>query len=150
MLAAGDTVLVAVSGGADSVALLYLLRELAPAWCLTLHVLHVDHQLRGDSARDGEAVRSLAVRLGVPVEVVRVTVARRGAPEAAARAARYQALGVRADQLGAHRVAVGHTADDQAETIAMRLLEGSGVRGLAGIPPVRGRIIRLLVAKLNY
>jgi tRNA(Ile)-lysidine synthase len=147
MLAGGETVLVAVSGGPDSVALLYLLRELAATWHLTLHVLHVDHQLRADSARDGEAVRRLAADLRVPAEVVRVTVAGRASLEAAARAARYRALAARAEQLGAHRIALGHTADDQAETVAMRLLEGSGVRGLAGIPPMRGRVIRPLIAE---
>jgi len=113
MLAGGETVLIAVSGGADSVALLHLLLELSPGWRLRLHVLHVDHQLRAESA--------------------------------AARAARYAALDVCAARVGAERIAVGHTADDQAETVLMRLLQGAGVRGLAGIPPVRGRIIRPLI-----
>jgi tRNA(Ile)-lysidine synthase len=81
----------------------------------------------------------------VPVEVTRVTVSRRGSLEEAARIARYAALEAHADRLGARRIAVGHTADDQAETVLMRLLEGSGVRGLAAIPPVRGRIIRPLI-----
>jgi tRNA(Ile)-lysidine synthase len=145
MLAGGETVLVAVSGGADSVALLHVLVELAGAWRLRLHVLHVDHQLRPDSKADADFVRALGARLGVPVDVATVTVDARGSLEAAARVARYAALESSAARVGADRIAVGHTADDQAETVLMRLLEGAGVRGLAGIPPVRGRIIRPLI-----
>jgi tRNA(Ile)-lysidine synthase len=144
MLAGGETVLIAVSGGADSVALLHLLHELAPAWRLTLHVLHVDHGLRPDSAADGRFVRELGERLGVPVAVERVHVGP-GSVEAAARAARYAALEAAAARVGAARIALGHTLDDQAETVLMRVLDGAGVRGLAAIPPVRGRIIRPLL-----
>jgi tRNA(Ile)-lysidine synthase len=144
MLTGGETVLVAVSGGADSVALLHVLLALAPAWRLALHVLHVDHGLRADSARDAEVVQALGARLGVPVHVAPVTVGA-GSQEAAARAARYAALEAWADRLGATRIATGHTADDQAETVLMRLLGGAGVRGLAAIPPVRGRVIRPLL-----
>ena len=144
MLAGGETVLVAVSGGADSVALLHVLLGLAPAWRLRLHVLHVDHGLRADSAADAAFVRALGARLGVPVDVERVRVGP-GSVEAAARAARYAALEAWADRLGAAHIAVGHTADDQAETVLMRVLDGAGVRGLAAIPPVRGAIIRPLI-----
>lgn len=145
MLAGGETVLVALSGGADSVALLHVLSRLAPAWRLTLRAAHVDHGLRPDSARDAAAAAAVAAQLGVPCDVLAARVGRVGSPEAAARAARYRALEACADRVGAHRIAVGHTADDQAETVLMRLLEGAGVRGLAGIPPVRGRIIRPLL-----
>jgi len=144
MLTGGETVLVGVSGGADSVALLTVLHALAPAWRLTLRVLHVDHGLRADSARDAAFVRALGARLDVPVDVATVRVGP-GSVEAAARAARHAALEAAADRAGATRIALGHTADDQAETVLMRLLEGTGVRGLAGIPPVRGRIIRPLL-----
>ena len=144
MLAGGETVLIGVSGGADSVALLHVLLRLAGALDLRLHVLHVDHRLRPDSARDAEFVRALGARLGVPVDVVGVRVAA-GSVEAAARAARHAALETAADRVGAARIALGHTADDQAETLVMRLLEGTGVRGLAGIPTVRGRLIRPLL-----
>jgi tRNA(Ile)-lysidine synthase len=144
MLEGGETLVIGVSGGADSVALLHVLLRLAPDLALRLHVLHVDHGLREDSARDGEFVRALGIRLGVPVDVVRVRVAA-GSIEAAARAARHGALEAVAVRVGAARVALGHTADDQAETLIMRLLEGTGVRGLAGIPPVRGRLIRPLI-----
>ena len=145
MLAGGETVLVGVSGGADSVALLDLLIALSPSWRLRLHVLHVDHQLRPDSASDADFVRALGTRLGVPVDVATVTVDRRESLEAAARAARHAALETWATRVGAQRIALGHTADDQAETVLMRLVQGAGVRGLAAIPPVRGRIIRPLI-----
>jgi tRNA(Ile)-lysidine synthase len=150
MLAGGETVLTAVSGGADSTALLWLLHRLAPEWGLRLRALHVNHGLRPDSGRDAEAVRALGARLGVPVEVVAVAVPRRGSLEAAARAARYAALEAEAARIGADRIALGHTADDQAETVLMRMLEGTGVRGLAGIPAVRGRIIRPLLALRHH
>jgi tRNA(Ile)-lysidine synthase len=145
MLAGGERVLVAVSGGADSVALLHALLALAPARQLHLHILHVDHRLRSESANDAAFVRTLGARLGVAVDVAAVDVARGGSPEEAARQARYAALEAHADRLGAARIAVGHTADDQAETVLMRVLEGAGPRGLAGIPPVRGRVIRPLI-----
>ncbi len=145
MLAGGETVLVAVSGGADSVALLHLLLSLAPAWQLRLHALHVDHQLRANSAADADFVKKLGSRLGVRVDVATVAVDRQGSLEAAARAARYAALEECAARVGAERIAVGHTADDQAETVLMRLVQGAGVRGLSGIPPVRGPIIRPLI-----
>lgn len=145
MLTGGETVLVAVSGGADSVALLHVLMALAGELSLRLHVLHVDHGLRPDSDRDAEFVRRLAERLDVPADVVRVAVPAGGSVEAAARAARYAALQAGARRVDAERIAVGHTADDQAETVLMRMLAGAGVRGLAGIPPVRGRIVRPLL-----
>ena len=148
LLQGGETVLVAVSGGADSVALLDLLRELAPALGLTLHAAHVDHGLRPEAGADAEFVRALCERLGIPFHLERVSV-RREPPweglEAEARRARYAALFGRAAALGAHRVATGHTADDQAETVLMRLLQGAGPRGLAGIAPARGLLIRPLL-----
>ncbi len=145
MLTGGETVLVAVSGGADSVALLHLLLALAAELSLSLHVLHVDHGLRPDSGRDAAFVRDLAERLGVPADVARVTIPAGASLEAAARAERYAALDAHARRLDAHRIAVGHTVDDQAETVLMRMLAGAGVRGLAGIPAVRGRVIRPLI-----
>ena len=146
MLAGGETVLVGVSGGADSIALLHCLRTLAPALGLRLHVVHVNHGLRAEADADQAFVEELARRWGLPVSVERVTVPTRGQSlEAAARAARFAAFTRAARQAGASRVALGHTADDQAETILMRLLQGAGPRGLAGIPPVRGPYIRPLI-----
>jgi tRNA(Ile)-lysidine synthase len=147
MLAGGETVLVGVSGGADSVALLHALLALRPRLGLTLHVLHVHHGLRPEADSEAAFVESLGSRWGVPVTVERVRViAEPGESlEAQARRQRYAALSKWGRALGASRVALGHTADDQAETVLMRLLEGAGPRGLAGIPPVRGRFIRPLI-----
>jgi len=147
MLAGGETVLVAVSGGADSIALLCCLRTLAPELGLTLHVVHVNHGLRPDAEADQAFVEELARRWGVPLSVERVAipVGRGQSPEAAARAVRYDAFRRAAERIRASRVALGHTADDQAETVLMRILQGAGPRGLAGIPPVRGLYIRPLL-----
>jgi tRNA(Ile)-lysidine synthase len=148
LLHGGETVLVAVSGGADSVALLDLLHEVSPVLGLSLHVAHVHHGLRPEAESDADFVGHLCERLTVPYHLERVAV-RREPPweglEAEARRARYSALLARARALGAHRVATGHTADDQAETVLMRLLQGAGPRGLAGIPPARGSVIRPLL-----
>lgn len=145
MFAGGERVLVAVSGGADSVALLHALLALRTELDVELHVVHVDHGLRPDSSRDAAFVTALAARLGVPADVATVDVPPSGSLEEAARHARYAALDARAASIGATRIAIGHTADDQAETVVMRLLEGAGPRGLAAIPPVRGRIVRPLI-----
>src|SRR5687768_6360945 len=105
MLTAGETVLVGVSGGADSVALLTTLVDLAPAWRLDLRVLHVDHGLRRDSAVDADFVRRLGERLRVPVDVTAVHVGP-GSVEAAARAVRHAALEAAADRVAATRIAL--------------------------------------------
>ncbi len=147
MLAGGETVLVGVSGGADSVALLHALLALRSRLSLTLHVLHVHHGLRPETDEEAAFAESLGRRLNVPVTVERVQVP--SAPgeslEARARKARYAAFRKWAGALGASKIALGHTADDQAETVLMRLLEGAGPRGLAGIPPVRGLFVRPLI-----
>src|SRR5207247_570293 len=119
--------------------------ELAGPGRLRAPSSHLDRQPRPDPPADADFVRALGARLGVAVDGVTVTVDSRGSLEAAARESRYAALEGGAARVGAHRIALGHTADDQAETVLMRLLEGAGVRGLAGIPPVRGRIIRPLI-----
>jgi tRNA(Ile)-lysidine synthase len=144
----GVRVLVAVSGGPDSVALLHALACLRAEQRLALIVAHVHHGLRPEADRDAEFVCELAARLDCPVAVERVRVASRPgrSPEIAARAARYAALARAARAAGAARIATAHTADDQVETVLMRLLQGAGPRGLAGIPPVRGRVVRPLLA----
>jgi tRNA(Ile)-lysidine synthase len=147
LLARSDHVLVAVSGGPDSVALLHALTALRPEYELGLTVCHVHHGLRPEADRDAAFVEALAGRLGCPVRIVRVHVPLGGgrSPEEAARRVRYAALTRLADETGARRVALGHTADDQAETVLMRLLQGAGPRGLAGIPVRRGRLVRPLL-----
>jgi tRNA(Ile)-lysidine synthase len=147
LLDPGDHVLVGVSGGPDSVALLHALVLLRSEYALRLTVCHVHHGLRPEADRDAAFVEALAARLGCPARVVRVEVTRGGgrSPEEAARLARHAALGRVARVIGAGRIALGHTADDQAETVLMRVLQGAGPRGLAGIPARRGRIVRPLL-----
>jgi tRNA(Ile)-lysidine synthase len=146
LLDRGDRVVVAVSGGADSVALLHALVALRDELALELVVCHVHHGLRAAADQDAAFVRDLAARLDCPATVARVSVPRDGrSPEEAARAVRHAALGRAAREAGAARIALGHTADDQAETVLMRLLQGAGPRGLAGIPVRRGLLVRPLL-----
>jgi tRNA(Ile)-lysidine synthase len=147
LLDRGDRVLVAVSGGPDSVALLDALVQLRVEWDLSLRVCHVHHGLRAEANADAAFVEALARRLGCPVTVAHapVVLGAGRSPEDAARVARHAALARAADAHGATRIALGHTADDQAETVLMRVLDGAGPRGLAGIPVRRGRVIRPLL-----
>ncbi len=145
LLAPGDTVLAAVSGGADSVAMLVGLLALREPLEIAVVAAHLDHGLRGDeSARDRASVEELTRRLAVPclTEAGRVPA---GNVEAEARRLRYAFLERAADALGATKIATAHTRDDQAETVLLRLLRGAGPRGLAGIRPRRGRIVRPLL-----
>jgi tRNA(Ile)-lysidine synthase len=133
-------VLLAVSGGPDSTALLLLAarwRSLGPARPELL-VATVDHGLRPESRLEAEAVGQLAARLGLPHAVLELStpLPRTGLQEAA-RDARYERLAAHARMIGAGAIATGHTADDQAETVLFRLMRGSGLSGLAGIPAVR-------------
>jgi len=154
MVAPGDRVLVAVSGGPDSVCLLDVLVGLKEHMDLALQVAHVDHMTRdGESAADAEFVQQLAAGYGISCEIVRVNVESNRTPaesfETAARRMRYAALTEVARRCGAARLATGHTADDQAETVLMRILRGTGPRGVVGIPPVVERdgitVIRPLI-----
>ena len=106
--------------------------------------LHVDHGLRAGSARDADACAAVCARLGVELRLAKVLVAP-GNVQSAARKVRYAALRREAILAGSTLVATGHTRDDQAETVLLRLLRGSGARGLAGIPPRRGTIVRPLI-----
>jgi tRNA(Ile)-lysidine synthase len=151
MLSPGDRVVVAVSGGPDSVCLLRSLLALAPELGLGLHVAHLDHRFRGsESAAEAEFVRALAKKLGLPATIESIDVpaycAGRGlSAQAGAREVRYGFLQEAAAAFGAGRIALGHTANDQAETLLMRLIRGAGVTGLSSIPPVRENIIRPLI-----
>jgi len=133
---------VAVSGGADSVCLLHVLRELAPRWNVRLTVLHLDHQLRGEESRqDAAFVRDLAASLGLPFELRETDVealcrASGDNMEQAARAARLEFFSSAMQAGTVDRIATGHTRSDQAETVLFRFLRGSGTAGLAGIRPV--------------
>ena len=149
-LAAGDLVLVACSGGADSLALAAAAAFVAPRLGLRAGGVTVDHGLQpGSAERAGEIAAQMA-RLGLdPVQSVAVTVpppAMAAGPEAAARTARYAALDAAAAAHGAVAVLLGHTLDDQAETVLLGLARGSGGRSLAGMPARRGRYRRPLLA----
>jgi tRNA(Ile)-lysidine synthase len=147
---AGDGVAVAVSGGADSLALLHALRALAGPRGWRLAVVTVDHGLRPGSAADAAFVADHAKALGLPAQVRTLGPAdldphRQAGPEGAARAARYGALWPAADELGCRWLATGHTLDDQAETVLLQLLRGAGPDGLAGMAVRGGRLLRPLL-----
>jgi len=139
-----QVVVVAVSGGADSCALLHTLQQLAPTWRLTLHVAHLDHALRADSATDAAFVAELVSALGLPFHKKTLQpgelAVHGGSVEAAARHARYAFLAHVALAVTPATqqpiVAVAHHADDQAETVLHHLIRGSGLAGLAGMQPV--------------
>jgi tRNA(Ile)-lysidine synthase len=142
-LAAGDLVLAAVSGGADSLALTAALARVAPRAGLRAGAVTVDHGLQPGSGERAQAVATTSRELGLdPVVVQTVSVGADGGPEAAARAARYAALDRAALDTGAVAVLLGHTLDDQAETVVLGLARGSGARSLAGMPARSGRYLR--------
>jgi tRNA(Ile)-lysidine synthase len=151
MLSGGESIVVAVSGGPDSVCLLGVLHDLARELDLTLHVAHLDHMFRGaESAREAQFVATLAKKFQIPAVIEAVDVPaycrERGlSAQPGARDVRYEFLSRVAAGTGASRIATGHTADDQAETMLLRLLRGAGLPGLSGIPPMRGNIIRPLI-----
>jgi len=132
----GETVLVACSGGPDSTALLDALARLAPPRGWHLAVAHVDHGLRPGSASDAEVVAALASARGLDFRALRVQVEPGGSVQDHARVARHRALRAEAARVGAAVIALGHTADDQAETVLMRLLAGASP---AGLPAMAGR-----------
>lgn len=138
--------LVACSGGPDSACLLAVLQQLAPELGLRLTAASVDHGLRAGAAADVALARAQAQHVGVPFRGLTVSVQEGASLQAQARTARYAALAALAGELGASRVAVGHTRDDQAETVLMRLLRGASVRGVGGIQPRRGDgVVRPLI-----
>jgi tRNA(Ile)-lysidine synthase len=145
-IAAGERLLVACSGGADSLALALATSLEAPRLGLVAGGVTVDHGLQPGSAERAEQVAETLTELGLdPVTVRTVTVGATGGPEAAARTARYAALAAAADDLSAAAVLLGHTRDDQAETVLLGLARGSGARSLAGMAAVNGRYRRPLL-----
>ncbi|GAA2726324.1 tRNA lysidine(34) synthetase TilS [Cellulomonas aerilata] len=146
-LPAGSLVLVACSGGPDSLALAAATAFVAPRAGVTAGAVVVDHGLQPGSREvaDAAAAACRTLELG-PVEVVRVVVGTAGGPEGAAREARYAALDAAAGRLGAAAVLLGHTLDDQAETVLLGLARGSGARSLAGMPSRRGPLRRPFLA----
>ncbi len=142
LLFPGDHVLVAVSGGADSLCLLHFLHSQAKTLGIKLHVAHINHGLRPEAPAEELFVKKWALRLGLPVTVCRVDVeaCRRAggySKQDAARRVRYASLRRVAWRMGANRLAVAHHLDDRVETMLLRLVSGSGLDGLAGIPATR-------------
>lgn len=136
--ALGTSWVVAVSGGGDSVGLLRILHSMADRAGLNLSVAHLNHGARGEQARaDAAFVADLAASLGLPFDLGQWQPSRTGHFESDARRARYAWLAEIAQSRGASVVAVGHTQDDQAETILHRIIRGTGIRGLAGMPRTR-------------
>ncbi len=147
MVAAGDTVLVACSGGPDSTCLLYALHHLRRLLEIELAVFHFDHRLRPGSPKDGEYVRRLAERLELPfhLRIAEDAPSKGESVESWARTVRSLAGERVADAIGARRLAEGHTLDDQAETVLMALLRGADLHGLVGIRPVLGAQVQPLL-----
>jgi tRNA(Ile)-lysidine synthetase-like protein len=138
-------VVVAVSGGADSTALLLILADLVDELGIVIHVAHFDHRTRPkQSAEDADFVARLANRIGAPIRVGRAEKPTK--TEDAARVARYEFLRRAASEIGADAIATGHTRDDQAETVLLHLTRGAGLAGLVGMRPLREGIARPLLA----
>lgn len=146
MLRTGDRVGVALSGGADSVALLHVLADLVPVYALELVALHLNHGIRGEEAdRDETFVRTLAESMGIPLESETISIPalreeRGGSLEDLCREERYAFFEKMTRRHRLDRIALGHTLSDQTETIIMRFLRGSGLEGLKGFLPVRDGI----------
>lgn len=149
LLRAGDRVLVGISGGPDSTALLHALVTLAPRLGIFVQAACVDHRLRPESTEEAREVVRRCHALGVDCAILCVDVAAvkkaHVSLQAAARDARLAALDGAAARSGCAKVALGHTVDDQAETVLFRIVRGTGLAGLAGIPYERGRFIRPLL-----
>jgi len=148
MLSAGEKVLVAVSGGVDSMVLLTVLLQLPLR--LKLAVFHLNHGLRPEAEEEAALVARYAAAHDLPCFITRPdcdlqTAAGHGSLQVVARRERYRLLARTADQHGYEKIALGHQADDQVETVLMRFLAGAGPEGLAGIPPVRDRYVRPLL-----
>ena len=151
MIRPGENVAAGVSGGPDSVCLLFLLKDICRELGARLYAVHVHHGLRGAEADGDESfVRELCAREQIPLRVFSYDVRERAARERltleeAGRLCRYEAFREAASELGGARIAVAHHMDDQAETVLFHLFRGAGIRGLSGMEPVRGDVIRPLL-----
>ena len=149
LLSEGDCLLLAVSGGADSLCLLHVMLSLKEKLGITLHVAHLDHQLRGgESEADAAYVVQLAGSLDIPVTVSKADVRgyqkrHRLSMEEAAREVRYDFLAETAAAVGAQAIATGHTQDDQVETIMLHIIRGTGIKGLVGLNPKSQRLLNV-------
>jgi tRNA(Ile)-lysidine synthase len=152
LLKKNETILIGISGGPDSVCLLYILNSLKQDLKLKLHAVHIDHMLRDDSKKDLKYVQDLCTRLKIPLKSARINIrslAQKGSLEEVARNARLNFFFKTAKIIKADAIALGHNLDDQAETVLMRILRGSGLSGLSGILPKRNilgfQVIRPLI-----
>ncbi len=151
MLSFDDKILVGISGGPDSVTLLKIILSFRQKYHLLIYIAHLNHMLRGkESDEDANFVKNLAQELDLPCEIescnlTKIARKKRLTLEEAAREYRYMFYLKTAQKFGANKIALGHNADDQVETVLMRILRGSGLEGLMGIPPVRDKIIRPLI-----
>jgi len=149
MLEKGGNIVVAVSGGADSIALLHAMHSLRETLGINVFACHINHNLRGEeSLRDENFVRDFCNRLGVPLSVfsidVKSNIEKHESIEERARKMRYSCFDMVCGEKNA-RLATAHTASDNAETVFINILRGTGTKGLAGIPPVRDNIIRPII-----
>lgn len=150
LIESGMKIIVAVSGGPDSLALLHVLKELRVFTKWELHVAHLNHLLRPEARREAAFVQELAHKWGLPVTVGYCRIARLAAQwkagvEETGRLARYAFLKRVASKTGAQRIAVGHHSGDQVETVLLHIIRGSGSAGLAGMPSRQGMVIRPLL-----
>ena len=151
MLTPGDGIVVGLSGGADSVVLLSILMGLREEWNLSVYAAHINHNLRGDAAcLDERFVRLLCEDWGVPLFVFQADVkgfaeSQRLNIEESGRKLRYEYLNQALSKFGAQKIATGHHADDNAETVLLNLFRGAGLKGLCGIPTINGPVIRPLL-----
>lgn len=147
-----EQIIIGVSGGADSMCLLYFLHSIAESYEIKLLVIHINHGLRGEEAdSDEEYVKDVCERLGIPFFAYHISIAdeaisRKMTEEEAGRAVRYEIFQNAAKEFNADKIAVAHTMNDNAETMLMNLCRGTGINGLTGISPVRDNIIRPLIA----
>lgn len=151
MLKRGEVVLIGLSGGPDSVCLTFFLNSIREEYGLNLYAVYINHNLRpSEVPGETEFCSSLCRRLGIgfmvkDVDVISLMKIHRMNRQEAARELRYRALEEARSEIKADKIALGHNADDQAETFIMRALRGAGPKGLSGIPPVRGNVIRPLI-----
>ncbi len=151
MVASGDKVLVALSGGSDSVALLGLLRELSEELGIELFAAHLNHLARGeDSYRDAQFAKEICEQWNIKSYFAEIDVKKEKANlkssfQETARNLRYEFLKNTLKKINGNKIALGHTTDDQAETVLMNFTRGAGLKGISGMPPVRGEVIRPLI-----
>jgi len=151
MLSGGETILIGLSGGPDSACLVHILNRLRDSLKLDLHAIYIDHGLRpGETEQEISFCKDFCDRLSVPfitksIEVKAYAAEQKLNKQEAARLLRFRVFEETVYEVNAHKIALGHTSDDQAETLLMRLFRGAGSAGLASIPPVRKNIIRPLI-----